>query len=71
MTPQKTEPKLPASVGGAPVEEWVSRGPQQGWGHWKVALGLNPLGVDAAIEPMSPALEGRFVTTELPWKSCQ
>ena len=26
---------------------------------------------DAAIEPMSPALEGRFVTTELPWKSCQ
>ena len=45
VTPQKTEPKLPASVGGAPVEEWVSWGPQQGWGHWKVPLGLNPLGV--------------------------
>ena len=45
VTPQETEPKLPASVDGAPVQAWVSRGPPQGWGHWKVTLGLNLLGV--------------------------
>ena len=35
MTPQETEPKLPASVGGSPVEAWVSRGSPQGQGSWK------------------------------------
>ena len=49
VTPQKTEPKLPAGVGGSPVEVWVSRGSPQGQGHWqqhsgKVPLGINPLG---------------------------
>ena len=32
VTPQETEPKLPASVGGCPVEAWVGRGSQWGWG---------------------------------------
>ena len=27
MTLQKTEPDLPANVGGSPVEEWVSNNP--------------------------------------------
>ena len=49
VTPQETEPKLPASVGGSPVEVSVSRGSPQGQGHWqqhsgKVPLGINPLG---------------------------
>ena len=30
MTPQKTKPKLSASVGGSPVEVWVGRGSPQG-----------------------------------------
>ena len=46
VTPQETEPD---SVGGSPVEVWVSRGSPQGWGHWqqqsrKFPLGINPLG---------------------------
>ena len=45
VTPQETEPNLFASVGGPPVEAWVSRGSPQGWGHWKVPLGVNPIGV--------------------------
>ena len=45
VTPQETEPKLPASVGGPPVKEWVGRGSPQGRGHWKIPLGINPLGV--------------------------
>ena len=50
MAPQETEPK-PASVGGPPVEEWVGRGSPQGWGHWKVPLGVNPLGGHRASKP--------------------
>ena len=38
VTTQETEPKLPASVGGPPVEAWVSRGSPQGQGHWKDPL---------------------------------
>ena len=45
MTSQETEPKLPASVEGPPVEAWVGRGSPQGQAHCKVLLGLNPLGV--------------------------
>ena len=46
--PQGTQTKLPASAGGPPVEEWVSRGSTR-WGHWqqqsrKVPLGVSPLG---------------------------
>ena len=44
VTPQEIEPKLPASVGGPPVEVWVAwvgRGSQQKRGHWKVPLGIN------------------------------
>ena len=49
VTPQATEPELPASVGGSPVVLWVGRGSPQGQGHWqqqakKVPLGINPLG---------------------------
>ena len=47
MTPQETEPKLPASVGGCPVEAWIGRGSPQGWGQWwqqfeMVSLGVSP-----------------------------
>ena len=49
VTPQETEPKLHASVGGSPVEAWVGRGSPQAWGHWKqrpgkVPCSINPLG---------------------------
>ena len=37
-------PKLPASVGGPPVEMWVGKGSPQGCKHWMVTLGVNPLG---------------------------
>ena len=37
-------PKLPAGVGGPPAEMWVSRGSPQGQEHWKVPLGVSPLG---------------------------
>ena len=48
-TPEETEPKPLASVGGSPVEVWVGRGLPQGQGHWqqqswKVSLGVSPLG---------------------------
>ena len=33
LTPQDTEPKLPASVRGAPAEVWIGRGSPQGRGH--------------------------------------
>ena len=33
VTPEETEPKLPASVRGPPVEVWVGRGSPQRWGH--------------------------------------
>ena len=38
LTPQETEPKLPASVGGPFVKVRVGRGSPQGWEHWKVPL---------------------------------
>ena len=34
VTPQETEPKLPAGVGGSPVEAWVRRGSAQGQWSW-------------------------------------
>ena len=48
MTPQETEPKLFASVGGPPVEAWVGSDSPQGWGPGSSspeAHGLSPLGV--------------------------
>ena len=50
VTPQETEQKLPAGVGGSSVKAWVSRGSPQGWGDWqqlsgKVAFGVKLLGV--------------------------
>ena len=45
VTQQETEPKVPINIGGPPVEAWVGRGSPQGWVHWKVPLGINPLGV--------------------------
>ena len=32
-TPQETDPDLPMNVQESPVEEWVSGGLLQGWGH--------------------------------------
>ena len=34
VTPQETEPDLPASVQESPAEVWVNRGLPQGQGHW-------------------------------------
>ena len=42
--PQKTEPNLPASVGGPPAEVWAGRADHRGPGPWKGSLGINPLG---------------------------
>ena len=48
VTPQETEPKLLTSVGGSPVEKWVSKGSPQRYGHWqqqsrKGSLVISPL----------------------------
>ena len=42
MTPQETEPKLPASVGGSPVEVWVSNGQHKDGGTGSNRLGRYP-----------------------------
>ena len=42
LTPQDTEPKLPASVRGAPAEVWIGRGSPQGRGHWEVLIDVDP-----------------------------
>ena len=44
VIPQETEPKLPASVGGPPVEA-VGRGSLRGPGHWQHQVGRVPVGV--------------------------
>jgi len=49
VTPQETDPDLPASVGGSPVEAWVSKFSPQGRRHWqqqsfKVLLGIRTPG---------------------------
>ena len=49
VAPQETGAKLPASIGGPPVEVWVSRGTLQRQGNWqqlsgKVSFGINTLG---------------------------
>ena len=49
VTSQEIEPKLPVSVGGSPVEMWVSSGSPQGleqWKQWswKVPVSVRPLG---------------------------
>ena len=49
MTPQETETKLPASVGGSLVEAWVSRGSPQGWRYWQQLSGKVPF-VNLTIE---------------------
>ena len=50
VTSQETESDLPASVGGSPMEVWVSGGSLWGQGHWqqqswKVPFDINPLRV--------------------------
>ena len=49
VTPQETEPTLPANIGGFPMEVWICSGSLQRWGHWQqqsweVSLGVSPLG---------------------------
>ena len=46
MTPQETEPKLPASVGGSPVEAGVNRSSPQGQGDWQQPSGRIPFGIN-------------------------
>ena len=66
MTPQETEPKLSASVGGPPVEVWVGRGSTPGRRHCKVPLGLNTLGVHQ--KPLDP--RARSPQAKLPGREC-
>ena len=61
VNPQETEPKLPVSVGGPPVEAWVGRDSPQG--HWqqqarKVLLGISSLDTRAG-SPQAKQLPGR------------
>ena len=49
VTPQNTEPDLPAIVGGSPAEVWGGSGSVQGQGHWQqqfleVSIGVNLAG---------------------------
>ena len=62
MTPEETDAKLPATVGGSPVEAWVSKGSWQEWGHWqkqswKVRLDVTPLrlAINPTTEPIDPS----------------
>ena len=43
VTPQETEPKLHASVGGSPVEAWVGRGSHRPGGTGSSCLGRSPV----------------------------
>ena len=42
VTPQETETKLPASVGGFPVVVCVGRGSPQGWGSGRIRPRMAP-----------------------------
>ena len=49
VTPQETEPDLPASGGGSTVVVWAGSGLPWGWGDrqqwsWKGPFGVSPLG---------------------------
>ena len=44
VTPQETEPKLPSSVGGSPVEA-VGKGSPQEWGNWQQLFEKVPFGI--------------------------
>ena len=69
MTPQETEPKLHGSVGGPPVEAWVSRGSPKRWGNWKLPLGLNPFGVNPTTESIDCSA-GSPQAKQLPGREC-
>ena len=62
MSPQQTEPILPASIGKSPAEAWIGRGSPEGWRHWqqqsrKVSLREDLL--DVVINPtIKPVLQG-------------
>ena len=69
VTQQETEPKLPASVEGPPVETWVGRGSPQGQEHWKVPLAVNLPGVPhlpycGAHRPQGWVASGQTTTRE-------
>ena len=61
MTPQRTEPKLPAGVGRSPMEAWVSRGSPQGLGasssRPERPIGLSPLRVH--VNPVTEHVDSR------------
>ena len=46
VTHQEIDLKLPPSVGGSPVEAWVTRDSPLGWGHRRKQSGKAPLGVN-------------------------
>ena len=46
VTPQQTEPKIPASVGGPPLEALVGKDSPQGW-DWKQLPGKVPFDVNS------------------------
>ena len=57
MTPQETEPKPPASVGGSAAEVWVDRG--SGTGRWAAVILEGPLillgvTINPTIKPTGP-----------------
>ena len=65
MTPQETEPKLSAGVGGSPVEVWFSMGSPQGCGHRQQKSGKVPLGVNhRAHRPEDWVTSGQKSTRE-------
>jgi len=46
LTPQETNPKLPATVEGSPVESWVGKDSPQGW-DWQQLSGKVPFDVNS------------------------
>ena len=57
MTPQETEPKLPANVGESLVEVWVSKGSPQGPGVWQQSSGMVPFGINPFGGAINPVIE--------------
>ena len=59
MTPQETEPDLPASVGGSPMDVWVNSDLPCGWGYWQQHPLLASFLLEVTINPVRDPVDLR------------